>query len=718
MSNLEKKRKLRVAVYSRTSADDKDLSKGKNKKRESSSRRALRQSIDEQVNACLEECKRSGYTINQEIDIYCDPDFSGRTYPQGFAKDDDNAFEAYFNERIHRKNKKYRPALGKLLSRAKDYDIILVRDIYRLLRPAFRSYLDDHLWQFLSENSIKIHSLEDGIINTDKFEDLMITNLKLQIADQAKRAEAEAAKRSLRALKDDGKLASGVKCYGFIPSTTEKQKVIPVKSELDTVRFIFNRYLQGDSVLEITRLLNLDQKTHVPWVKSRKNPESEPQRKWKEDWNSKIVRNILLRPYYAGLQFNSDGSIIDSKVFPREPDSIITEDEFYSVRAMFTARETKEVKNHTIGGSKAGTQRTRYKGKIRTEKPVIHILSGLLKCGVCGKSLYINQTSNPYYGKKPVKVYAYICRTPQEVKTENTDDSCYRTRIVEEYPPSAIDQVESPTGHGLVDALFPLLFRGYILQYEKDTSPISALQSKKDVLNSRVDELKTIEQRAFAKMLDETISEEQFDSIMTGYKQERQRATQQLAELEAKIKTTTLTGITVPQDKFITPGKVSRETLRELALLTFEEIIVYPMKIKVVMKDKHWFEIDRLKRRYSRTLPFWKARINTEHLTSNTQIGIVYYYKSTDKDIYSPITKLYEDKHMQIMTLGNNDSIDVSRYDVAQDPKPLSRMLQTVLGDKPGYKRQLEINQKPFFSSELEHGSSIKEVTYLLDEDH
>lgn len=707
MSDLKKKRKLRAAIYARTSADDKDLSKDKKK---SSSRRALRQSIDEQVNACLEDCKRNGYIIDQEIDVYCDPDFSGRTYPEGFAKDDDKAFEAYFNERIHRKNKKYRPALGKLLSRAKDYDIILVRDIYRLLRPAFRSYLDDHLWQFFSEQSIQIHSLEDGTINSNKFEDLMITNLKLQIADQAKRQEAEAAKRSLKALKDDGKLASGVKCYGFEPSQIEAQKAIPVKSEMKTVRFIFDKYIEGNSVLEITRLLNLDQKTHVPWVKSRKNPESEPQRKWKEDWNSKIVRNILLRPYYAGLQFNSEGVIIKSKVFPQEPDSIITIDEYYSVRAMFTAREEKEEKRNKQGGSSAGTQRTRYKGKIKKEKPVIHILSGLLKCGVCGKSLYISQTSNPYYGKKPVKVYAYICRTPQEVETKITKNSCHKVRILEEYPLEAINQVESPTGNGLVDALFPLLFRGYILQYEKETSPISTLQSKKDVLGVRFEELKSVEKRAFAKLIDGPMSDEQFDSIMEGYRKERETLKQQLAELDAQIKTTTLAGITVPKDKFIVPGKVSRETLRDLALMTFKEIIVYPLKIIVVMKDGHWFEIDRLKRQNSRILPFWKARISTEHLTSDTQIGIAYYYKSTDKNLYSPVTTLYADEHMEILTLGSNDSIDAHRYDLRTESTRLSTMLKKTFGESPGYKRELEINSQAFFGGEIKDMDKIRRV--------
>ena len=96
----------------------------------------------------------------------------------------------------------------------------------------------------LSKRKILVHSVEDGDVASDKYEDLMITNIKLQIADQAQKQELEAAKRSLRAKRNAGYLTAGVGCFGLESIGYQKVGVKP--NELKVVRFIYDQYPGGN----------------------------------------------------------------------------------------------------------------------------------------------------------------------------------------------------------------------------------------------------------------------------------------------------------------------------------------------------------------------------------------------------------------------------------------------------------------------------------------
>ena len=702
---------LRAAIYARTSSDDKDLSKLKEKdenaKVEEPNRTAQRESIDLQIQWCMDRAAEMGYSIDKTVDVYSDPNFSGRTYPEGHEIPDD-AFENYYKERIQRPGKRVRPALGRLISQAERYDIILVRDLYRFFRPAFQSHLGNHLFQFLSKQNIKLLSLEDGLIDSNRFEDLMITNLKLQIADQTKREEVEHSKRSLKKLKNSGFLASNGRCYGF--RSVEHQVVAGVPGELKTVRFIYDEYLAGTTVLEITRKLNRDKTTHVPWVTSHPNPGNEKRKDDWDGWGSKLVSSILQRPYYTGLQYNTDGALIESKVFPQPPNSTISREEFYKVQASFKARTLKEKLYQENG---LGTQRTTYKGKAK-EEPILHILSGLVKCGACRKNLYINTVQNQFYGggedERITSTY-YICNQG----LYNADaTNCNQARILELYPQKAFERGSKPSGNGLLETIFPLLFRGYILQAQKDQSPIAGFVSQKEVAESRLGEISTYERRAFEKLNQGKMSDDQFENILSDLRKERDGLKQKMIELEGAISLAKTSDVKIPSAMLLKPQALKGQVLRDLALLTFKEILVYPMKIKIVMTDGHWFELERIKRRNTRILPFWKMRISSSELTATTQIGITYYYRSTDNGIYSPAGLLYSDKNLEVLTVGSNDSLDVRRAPdgLPEEPGNLSKILETVFGPPPGYSRELEVNQTAFFSASAGGVDGVQEVVF------
>jgi DNA invertase Pin-like site-specific DNA recombinase len=705
----QKEKPLRAVIYCRTSGDDSDLAKqrareelkkleavnanGPNAKPakmkdlvRKKAKEVQKISIEEQRKLCAERCEKLGFEIIGEPLV--DNGLSGRTYPKGFELADP-AFDDYFDAHIKKVSKRVRPALGDVFN-LKNIDVIVVRDIYRLLRPAFQSHLQNHLWQLLTRRKIKIHSVSDGDIDTNKFEDLMITNLKLQIADQAKRQELAASIRSLHALKDDGKLASGVKCYGLQSRSGEAQTVDKIDDELKIVRIIYDKYLSGMTIFAIARYLNDDLKKLT----------REGFR-----WTVHAVRKVLLRPWYCGLQHNTDGELIESQVFPSGADATITKDEYYRVRASFDKRKqftapptTDPETGKIIPGPKVGSRR---------ENSLCHPFSGLMKCGICGKNLRISQVINKYYdGKVPVKQFYYICKTDHDTQAEEFKD-CKRVRIKECYPQEALALVSAPSGYGLVECLFPLIFGGYINQFVAQVHGATELTDKQSYLNFELGEMAEYENRLLGQFESKAIDDEQFKMGMKRCREKKDGFKKQLLEVERGLARIYAEKVSVPQDLFDEHTKMPRETIQELAHATFEEILVYPDKITVVFKkidpktrEGCRFDIHRHRSRNARDLPFWSARINHANLSKDTKIGVAYFYRSTLKGYYRKIDMPYHDGNLEVITLGINQSIDKKRAPI---PLPALTWMDAWLKDKfgvmPGYKPTLKVNSTTFFSN-------------------
>ena len=708
MSNIKgspKEKPLRAVIYCRTSGDDSDLAKQEARKvaerqasgelpsTPSSRKNEVKKltklvqkiSIDEQKKLCTERCEKLGYEIVSD-EPFTDISLSGRTYPEGFDIPD-AAFDDYFNAHIKRPGRRVRPGLGQLL-KLKHIDVIVVRDIYRLLRPAFQSHLGNHIWQILTKRKIKIHSISDGDIDTNKFEDLMITNLKLQIADQAKRQEVEASIRSLRALKNDGKMATGVKCYGLQSRTGASQTVDKIQDELDVVRIIYDKYLGGKPVFAIARYLNDDLK------KTTRDGYR---------WSMASVRKILLRPWYCGLQHNTDGHLIDSKVLPSGTEAIITKDEYYRVRASFEKRKRFEgpaTINTETGkvtpGPKIGSQ--------SGDNP-IHPLSGLVKCGHCGKNLYVFHVVNKYYDEQfPIKQYHYVCKTPYDTKDEKFEE-CKNNRIKEFYPPEALAKGIKPSGYGLVECLFPLMFSGYINRFVAQVHGATELTTKQDYLKFELSEVEAYENRLFGQLEGKAIDDEQFKMGMKRCREKKHNFRKQLAEVEKGLADIYAGSVSVPQDMLLDHTKIPKEVIQEMAHATFEEILIHADKITVVLKTidpktgtNARFDILRHRSRNARDLPFWNARINKAGLSQDSKIGVAYYYRSTLKGYYRDADVIYLDRQLEVVTLGINQSIDKKRAEIPIPPlTTFDSYLKKTYGEMPGYKTTLEVSSDNFF---------------------
>jgi hypothetical protein len=116
----------------------------------------------------------------------------------------------------------------------------------------------------------------------------------------------------------------------------------------------------------------------------------------------------------------------------------------------------------------------------------------------------------------------------------------------------------------------------------------------------------------------------------------------------------------LPVERFQSPGilKLQPELIRELAQKAFERIEVWPLKVRVVMKDGSRFEIERCKIHNSRVLPHWRARIRGTEIGRETRVDVVYFYKSCRQYLRCgklPVKVVYQGRGLRVMTMGVND---------------------------------------------------------------
>ncbi len=674
---------LRAFIYARTSSDDGDLTK-------THTDTSRKESTEVQAKECRELCKRQGYTVvpaSKDNDAFEEKDFSGRTYPAGYELADP-AFETYFNKHIGRPNKRSRSRLGELLKRIGEVDLIVVRDVSRLMRPVKHSHLGNFILQFLSEHGVKIHCVSEGILDPDNIGNLITTNLGMMVNDDAKRVELEKSIAGLKQKKDSGWLTCGVSFYGF--ESSGHQKMRPIPDQLEVVRYIFKRFLEGTTIIQIARELNDLHKK--PTTKNC-------------TWTNKQVRAVLGRPAYAGLSRSSTGRLIESNVFKKH--SVVSESDFLAVaRQLKTDMDFLVETDHSKDERK---DRLATKGYKRGGRPLgssdhrgpCHPFSGLLKCSHCGKHLYISKIVNKFFYEKPVEMYYYQCMTPLFTKSPKSD-VCRHVRVLESYPSDVLAQTKKPTGHGLLEVLFPVLFVAYIQKFVNETGKDKDTEKERLALETKIEELQQEERTLTNHFLPalksgDSYAKEQFDNLMSERRAEMKLLKEQYMAVQESQSESRLDNVTVPADYFTDPSKISMETLRALAHQIISTITVYPDRIKVAFLDHGSMTIERVRNRNSRLLPFWRAVVDTPKISAKTKLRLSYFYKSTQIGIMTPLTTLYQSPNLEVLSVGNNDSVDSTRSEIHRDPSLLDQLLAPLAKEPPSHKRALNISSKIFF---------------------
>ncbi len=532
-------------------------------------------SIDVQVASCRTYAEKQG--INT-VGVFCDYNTSGRCFPVGaeHIAEKDVAFRKWFSEKANA-SKEYRTELGKLFSRLNEVDVIIVDDITRLYRPLAASFLESYIHQVLIVNHIKIHTVKGGIINTASFNDSLLLSIQNQVESQAILVRTEKSKSSLKKMKDEGWTVGG-KAFMIGYRQMGKQRYEINEDEVPAIQSLFDLMVKGHSHSYISSFINRNCRL--------------PGRKF---FTPSHVARVVRRPEYCGLCYNCSGELIESKCFAHIP--IISRTTWYKAQEVLKSK----------------------KPFARERKGHVYTVTGLLKCGECGKRLLV-RGAGPIHYFVCDDVVSRIGHIRMRYSYSN-EMFCYNELKDDIFGISCISE-----NVYLYEVTYPLIVKTiideFLLRSKKDDSETEIISIK-----SELEKIENHEKKLSTMLLNEVISDEQFTTMAAEYKHRREVLRSQLSALNKNLYIRKEEVNVEEMFKEFVTGEIDDRMVKVYLHRVVEFITVYKDKITVILKDGKSFDLPIFKLseedrfgRYRKTLPSWEV-IGNLYGTST----IIYY---------------------------------------------------------------------------------------------
>lgn len=256
-----------------------------------------------------------------------------------------------------------RPALQQLINDIKAYDIVLVNKLDRLSRSQKDTlYL---IQDVFAPNGVSFVSMQESF-DTSTPIGIAMVGILAAFAQLERSQIKERTKMGKEARKKKGLWHGGVN----IPTGYDyKDGILIPNEEAEQIRLIFDLYLKGTSIRDITRYLSAHYTTRYT------------------SWNYVgTVRRILGNNVYIGMIGDYKGQ--------HEP--LIDEDTFNKIQLMLEERKTG--------------------GKVPTGK---HLLTGMIYCGYCG-----NRVRSCASKTKTKKYGYYRCGKADTSQLNKLDHKC------------------------------------------------------------------------------------------------------------------------------------------------------------------------------------------------------------------------------------------------------------------------------------------------------
>ncbi len=523
-------------------------------------------SVDVQKADFEKACLKEGW---QNLGWFEDRDVSGRAYPVGseFIQLDKITSSYLSNKPASKRTRK-----GFAAALASGASVLWVRDTTRFARPLSGSYMAPYLRSELIRLGITLYTGDTGKVDFDKLETSLVQNIQSEIEDSSIKTKVAQSKASRNTIRDNGGLYCKPDCLGFRYSG--RKQVQAIQSELETVKQIFSLYLSGKTIRQIT--VHLNQSKIKPYKQGKM-------------WYRRSVSQCLSRPWYAGLQTNSDGKLIHSQIF--KPHAIVSVKNFQTVQ------------NRLSGNVSAGVKR---------ESKFAHPLAGLIRCGHCRMAMSsISSRRCDKDGTKGQLLRFYSCNTSDKDKSTVHPDCATATIRETMYDLVPIDapnnfyqpstNLTPPQMDGLIEALHPFTLVGYIQQLkEADTTP--ALLSKRQDLISQIDTLTKKAVTRYEDMESGFISRDVYQSLTLQSKSQTDTLNSELMTVEKQIKSASATW-TLNTTSFADLWSMSHHTYSALLRKFVSAVYVHPDKIEIETTSNQTITIPRIKIRNGRQLP-------------------------------------------------------------------------------------------------------------------
>ena len=302
-----------------------------------------------------------------------------------------------------------RPEFQRMMAdiTTKKINCVIVKDLSRFGRNYVEAgkYLET-VFPLFKIRFISVNDMIDGTENPSSVNNIIVP-FKNIINDEYCRDISMKVRSALDIRRRQGKFIGSFAAYGYKKDENDHNRLIVDENAAEIVRLIYNKFIDGYSIIGIARELN---EQGVP------NPSSYKKLKSGSGlWNDSTVRRILTNQLYIGNLVQKKNEVISYKIHVSKAvesknrivventhEPIISKGDYYKVQSLLK-RDTRSSPN---------------KGKLST-------LSGFVKCADCGRAMQKRTV------KQGCKIYEYyVCSSYK--KNHMCSKHAIRIEVLEE----------------------------------------------------------------------------------------------------------------------------------------------------------------------------------------------------------------------------------------------------------------------------------------------
>ena len=423
----------------------------------------------------------------------------------------------YSDEGKSGKNIDGRPEFKQMMKDIKsgndDVDYVLVFKLSRFGRNAADTL---NSLQYMEDYGVNLLCVEDNIDSAGASGKLIISVLaSVAEIERANISEQTMAGRKQKAR--DGKWNGGFAPYGYklVAKDGEKSKVLVInEEEAELVRLIYKKFLDGMGIGNVAKWLNENGYTK----KIRQNGSVSL-------ISAAFVKGVLDNPVYAGKiaygrrktekiegtrnEFHVVKQDRDSyKLYPGQHEAIIDEEQWYKAQAKRMKNAFKREKTHSLEHE--------------------HILSGLVKCPVCGASMYgvVNRKKKKGSEEFYTDMWYYLCKNRKMVSGHLCD---YKKHIRQEELNTEVLQLITYVFGGEND------LKKRVLQRTDSEDAMKSLLEEKERLTKEKDKQQSKKAKLLRRIAELDIDDDLYDDLMKTYRQSVNEVNELIGNIENQI---------------------------------------------------------------------------------------------------------------------------------------------------------------------------------------
>lgn len=274
----------------------------------------------------------------------------------------------------------------------------------------------------MQDFGVNLICVEDGIDSSKDAGKLMISVLSAVAEIERENIRVQTMEGRIQKARE-GKWNGGFAPYGY---TLEKGQLFINEEEAAAIRIIFDQYVHTDMGANGLAKYLEQHCIHKIQRQNGKNPL----------FDASLIRRILKNPVYCGKI--AYGRRRTEKVYGTRNDyRLVEQDDYLLVDGLHEALVSEELWHEVQ--VKLLAQAKKYEHVNRGKEMKVHLLSGIVRCPICGAGMYGNKSiKHKSDGTKYKDFFYYGCKHRTMTRGHKCD---YRKQINEELLDSAVAEV-------------------------------------------------------------------------------------------------------------------------------------------------------------------------------------------------------------------------------------------------------------------------------------